>query len=65
MSNTKYPNVVNLYITPGLKPSVHLNQPMHLLALMVRRGANRLSFKLEEELDHRQAREAKKNARRR
>ena len=46
MSDRDYPNIVNLYVNPGQKPSIHINQPAHLAAIMTRRGANKICFKM-------------------
>lgn len=46
MSNLSLPRIVNVYFNPGNKTSLSFNQPKHLLAALVRRGANILCFKL-------------------
>lgn len=46
MNNIQLPRITNVYFTPGSKVALLLNQPKHLVALMVRRGSNQICFKL-------------------
>jgi hypothetical protein len=50
MSDIKFPSIINITFdppkAPGEKVRLHLNQPMHLVAAMSRRGSYKLCFKL-------------------